>query len=249
MNKILKDLQKLTQKKYRLQNNLFFIEGKKNFQECIKSNINFKYIVVTNEFYEQNRKILNKLDNLFIVEDNDFKKLSVLETPQGIITYIEKNTVLINDISENNIIFINEISDPGNLGTIIRIADWFGFKEMIISKNSVELFNPKVIQASMGSIFHNKFLINVDPISYIEKLKKLNYEIILADLNGENIYKTNYSKNKNIFVLSNEANGPSDEIIKLSDKIVTIPKFGDAESLNVAVSCGIILSDFKSKQQ
>lgn len=247
-NYSIKFLQKLLNKKYRQESDLFFIEGRKIFLELIKENIPYEHIFATNEFCSKNSDLAIKYKPT-IINNTTFNKLSALETPPGLIAYIKKEYILSNVVNDNNLLMINKISDPGNLGTIIRIADWFGFKEIIISKECVELFNPKVVQASMGSIFHIKFIIDVNSLEIIKQLKQKGYQILVADLQGENIYKTNLTNKKNIFVFSNEANGPEKQILSLADKILTIPSFGKAESLNVAVSTGIILSHFINQIQ
>jgi len=248
MSKELKNLQKLVQKKYRIESDLFFIEGKKIFQELLNEKIPIENVIVTSEFYNENKTLFKNIEPKTL-KNNEFEKLSLLQTPQGIIAYVKKDYVLKNKANESNILFLNKISDPGNLGTIIRIADWFGFKEVVISEDSVELFNPKVVQATMGSIFHLKFLINVKSIEFIKEFKHNGYNIILADLDGSNLYQERFEKDKNIIIFSNEANGPEKEIVKLADKVITIPKFGKAESLNVAVSTGIILSHFVNNKR
>ncbi|HRT99278.1 MAG TPA: RNA methyltransferase [Ignavibacteriales bacterium] len=248
MSKELKNLQKLVQKKYRIESDLFFIEGKKIFQELLNEKIPIENVFVTSEFYNENKTLFKNIEPKTL-KNNEFEKLSLLQTPQGIIAYVKKDYVLKNKANESNILFFNKISDPGNLGTIIRIADWFGFKEVVISEDSVELFNPKVVQATMGSIFHLKFLINVKSIEFIKEFKHNGYNIILADLDGSNLYQERFEKDKNIIIFSNEANGPEKEIVKLADKVITIPKFGKAESLNVAVSTGIILSHFVNNKR
>ncbi|HOM66315.1 MAG TPA: RNA methyltransferase [Ignavibacteriales bacterium] len=248
MSKELKNLQKLVQKKYRIESDLFFIEGKKIFQELLNEKIPIENVFVTSEFYNENKTLFKNIEPKTL-KNNEFEKLSLLQTPQGIIAYVKKDYVLKNKANESNILFLNKISDPGNLGTIIRIADWFGFKEVVISEDSVELFNPKVVQATMGSIFHLKFLINVKSIEFIKEFKHNGYNIILADLDGSNLYQERFEKDKNIIIFSNEANGPEKEIVKLADKVITIPKFGKAESLNVAVSTGIILSHFVNNKR
>ncbi|HOJ38676.1 MAG TPA: RNA methyltransferase [Ignavibacteriales bacterium] len=248
MSKELKNLQKLVQKKYRIESDLFFIEGKKIFQELLNEKIPIENVIVTSEFYNENKTLFKKIKPKTL-KNNEFEKLSSQQTPQGIIAYVKKDYVLKNKANESNILFFNKISDPGNLGTIIRIADWFGFKEVVISEDSVELFNPKVVQATMGSIFHLKFLINVKSIEFIKEFKHNGYNIILADLDGSNLYQERFEKDKNIIIFSNEANGPEKEIVKLADKVITIPKFGKAESLNVAVSTGIILSHFVNNKR
>ncbi|MBK6914135.1 MAG: RNA methyltransferase [Ignavibacteriales bacterium] len=142
--------------------------------------------------------------------------------------------------NENILLYLENISEPGNLGTLLRTADWFGVKSVLISKNSVELFNPKVIRASMGSIFHLKIFTEVELTQFIY-LKSNQYSFLCADLEGKNIF--NYHKSgRCILSMANESCGPSQELLKLSDEVITVPKLGEAESLNVASAAAVILS-------
>jgi TrmH family RNA methyltransferase len=135
---------------------------------------------------------------------------------------------------------LDNISDPGNLGTIIRNCDWFGIKNILLSENIVDYTNPKVIRSSMGSVFHVNIYEEVKEESLL-KLIENGFEILCADTEGENIF-TYRSQKKKILILSSESHGPSKEFEKISDKKICIPKIGNAESLNVASASAVLLS-------
>ena len=138
------------------------------------------------------------------------------------------------------IVLLDNISDPGNLGTIFRNCDWFGIKNILLSENIVDHTNPKVIRSSMGSIFHLNIFESVTA-ELLKNLKQQNFEILCADLEGENIFTYTNDKKK-ILILSSESHGPSREIEKMSDKKICIPKLGSAESLNVASASAVLLA-------
>jgi TrmH family RNA methyltransferase len=147
----------------------------------------------------------------------------------------------------NLIVALDNISDPGNAGTIIRNCDWFGIKELILGENCVELYNPKVLRASMGSVFHLEISETQNLIDTLKKLKEKGYSIICTDMKGENVFKY-YLGEKSIIIFSNEAAGPSQEILNLADKKITIPQIGNAESLNVASASAVILAEFTKRK-
>jgi TrmH family RNA methyltransferase len=247
----LKYFSSLRVKKFRDKENKFIAEGKKIVEEALLSNYKCEIVVVIKQFAEFEKSFIKSLpQNLRIetVPGSDFKKLKDTVSPQGIaavfskVTFDKKN---IDKVKDSMVICLDNISDPGNLGTIIRNCDWFGFKSVLLTENCADLYNPKTIRAGMGSTFHLNIF---EEFSYtdIEKLKKKGYRIICSDLDGEDMYNINISKNS-ILVFSNESGGPSKEILNLSDQKVTIPSYGKAESLNVASASAIILSAFREK--
>jgi len=236
----------LKQKKYRKEENRFIVEGKKLVEELINSNFEIEVILITNSFQEKNKLFIDKLSKhkiqIELIQQKEFDKLAETETPQGIIAIakMKEQKFSLEKISSGIIIGFENINEPGNLGTMLRTADWFGFNDIIISKNSVELYNPKTIRSSMGSIFHLNIYDDIDLYDICEDLKKNNYKIYCSDTNGESIDQLKYNE-KFIVVFSNEANGPTEELIKISDRKITIPSRGKAESLNVSSACSIIL--------
>lgn len=236
----------LLNKKYRQRERKFIVEGKRLVEEALNSKFNCEVLITTNKFTEENSDYLevNALGtNVELVKEADFKRLSDTKNPQGIIgIFLKGNLNFVFEPAANFILALENISDPGNVGTIIRNADWFGVKEVMLSEECADVFNPKVLRASMGSVFHIEFSDTIDFYLEIENLKKAGYKILLADMSGENIY--HYSKSEKIvLVVCNEAHGPSQNILELADHKITIPQKGKAESLNVASASAVLLNE------
>ena len=244
----------LLQKKYRQDEKKFIVEGKKLVEEGIQqTRYRCDVIFITNEFNEKNEAFVFSLLKDFpveIIRNIDFKRLCDTQHPQGIAAVFQFPIDLEQPkLLSRKIIYLENIADPGNLGTIIRTCDWFGFGQILLSKNCVELFNPKVIRASMGSIFHLSVSENVD-LPFLTNLNKLGFEILCSDLAGK-VFSEIERPEKLILCLSSESDGPSSELIAVSDYKITIPKTcpsgrqaGNAESLNVASASAILLNYF-----
>jgi len=252
-NNQIKHFSSLLTKKYRLKENKFIIEGEKSVIEGIKSKLDCEAILFSRKYYDQNQEkielIKNKKVKTFILDSKEFKKISDTKSPQGIAGVFFKKSTNINDlfpVADNLLVLVDNISDPGNLGTIIRNCDWFGIKTIILSRNTVEFTNPKVLRSTMGSIFHTD-IIEIDDFSEVERLKKTGYEILCADTKGESIFTYKNTKKK-IVVFSNEAHGPSEEILKYINVKITIPKIGNAESLNVSSASAVILAELTKQR-
>lgn len=236
----------LNLKKFRNQEKRFLAEGLKIVLEGIESYYPCELVLVTYEFAENNEAVLKQLKRknirLELVNSPDFQKISDTKNPQGIIGIFKFDILSFNPDKEHPkvLVYLDNISDPGNLGTILRTCDWFGITEIMISPNSAEYLNPKVIRASMGSIFHLTIYDDVN-FNSITELKSNGYKIICSDLEGEDLVNFSFP-NKFVVTLSSESSGPSQEIISIADKFITIPKIGNAESLNVSVAAGIIFS-------
>jgi RNA methyltransferase, TrmH family len=238
----------LNQKKFRRLEKKFLVEGEKIVYEGISSGFPCEIVLATNDFIEGNDKLRNVIKQRYIrlevIKNQDFEKISDTKSPQGIAAVFEarENKFEHDKITkENLIVYLDNISDPGNAGTILRTCDWFGVKSVLLSRNSADHLNPKVIRSSMGSIFHLNILENAD--KYLQLLKEKGFKIISSDLDGKNIFKFNKA-GKSILVLSNESSGPSPEIIMMAEEKITIPGKGKAESLNVASAAAIILAQF-----
>lgn len=227
----------LVQKKYRKQHGLFFAEGIKVIDELLLSNFELDHVFITKPmFFEVDEK------KKTIVTDSELKKISALTTSNDSLAVfkIPKENKI---IKEGLIVALDDIRDPGNLGTIIRLCDWFGIKQLICSEQTVDLYNPKVVQATMGSISR----VNVSYVDLKNTLEELKLPVYGTFMDGENIYKANLQQNA-VIVLGNEANGISSEIEKIATHKIAIPRFGDlqvTESLNVATATAIVLSEFK----
>jgi TrmH family RNA methyltransferase len=241
----LKYYSSLLKKKCRSIENKFIVEGKRFVDEGLKSEHNCEVIIHTSKFKLSglNNYDIIRLKDIRVeqVKSSEFKKLSDTKTPQNIVAVFHKKKYSAENKINRLIVALENISDPGNLGTILRTCDWFGISHIIISGTSADLYNPKVLRSSMGSIFHVNALCPDDFYRELSELKAAGYAIVCADLGGTNIY--NYSPGKKTaIVFCSEASGPSDNLRSLAVERVTIPKLGEAESLNVASASAVILS-------
>ena len=238
-------------KKFRKNENTFLIEGWRGVSELLNSNFQIETVLIENELNlsDENNKVLNqlkKLSNGFVeINKNEFQNLSETVNSQGIIAEVEKPNYNFDSMissKKNNctIIALDEITDPGNLGTIIRICDWFGVDAILIGKNSCELYNPKVIRSSVGSILHLPIFEKVNLEIELKKIK--NFQIIGADLKSKISIEKFKFKEKVCIIIGSEARGISNQLKKIIPENFIIPKFGKAESLNAAVSLSVALT-------
>lgn len=225
----------LSQKKYRQKHKLFVVEGVKVVQEFLNSSYELDIVFSSDTNFSSTNKFIE-------VTDQELKKITSLKNPNKVLA-IFKIPNQINPIMGGLILALDSINDPGNLGTIIRLCDWFGIEQLVCSNETVDCFNSKVVQASMGSLTRVA-------ISYLDLKKYLqnaSVPIFIADMDGLNVYKTKLPDSA-LLVLGNEANGISDEIKQLVTTKITIPRYGafqQTESLNVATASAILLSEFR----
>ena len=247
-NKI-KLIKSLQIKKYRQKNNKTFLEGKRLIEESINGNINIETIWHTEEFAinSNNAKFINKIQKLNLSIDTitkeDLKVVSDTRNSQGIIAEINlqfyNNTSISN--LDNNIVILNSISDPGNLGTILRTCAWFGIKSIILTSDTTDPYNSKCLRSGVGAHFYFKNLVQLDNAKIFSLIKDNNYTAYCADLDGDDI--SNVSINdKWALIFGSEAHGLDEDFNKFNK--ITIHKVGEIESLNVSVACGIILNNF-----
>jgi len=233
----IKLISSLQQKKHRFANQLFFAEGIKVIQELVKSNFELEHLYTTKDDF--NDVASNKRS---VISENELNKISALSTPNTCLAVFR--IPLEQKIIESGLIIaLDSIRDPGNLGTILRLCDWFGIQQLICSKETVDIYNPKVVQATMGSIAR----VNVNYVDLETFIKQTELPVFGTFMDSENIYKTTLPQ-EGIIVMGNEANGISVNIEKLINKRLTIPRFGNTqitESLNVATATAIILSEFR----
>ncbi|WP_394775942.1 TrmH family RNA methyltransferase [Flavobacterium sp.] len=227
----------LHQKKQRFANQLFFAEGVKVIQELLLSNFELEHLYTTQNDFEEVHSSKRTL-----IYEQDLKKISALSTPNSCLAVfkIPSESKIINS---GLILALDDIRDPGNLGTILRLCDWFGIKQIICSKETVDIYNPKVVQATMGSIAR----VNVNYVDLKTFIAETNLPVFGTFMDGENIYQSNLPQT-GIIIMGNEANGISEEIEETVTSRLTIPRFGElqkTESLNVATATAIILSEFK----
>jgi TrmH family RNA methyltransferase len=231
----IKLITRLNQKKYRQQERLFIAEGLKTVNELLNSSLKLHHVFTTRSFNFDAKSETS-------VTEAELKKISFLSTPNQALAIFEIPES--KPIQDNQLIIaLDDVRDPGNLGTIIRLCDWFGIQDLVCSASTVDCYNPKVIQATMGSITR----VNVSYVNLEAFLKNNEMDVFGAFMDGNNIYKTNLP-NQGILVLGNEANGISPAIEACLDNKLSIPRFGDlqtTESLNVATATAILLSEFK----
>ncbi|WP_312766016.1 RNA methyltransferase [Epilithonimonas sp.] len=236
----IKTIQSLDKKKYRQKYNLFLVEGNKIIKELPNSDYEIENL------YSVNPENLSfKTKEIEKILPNELKKISFLQHP--------KDSVAVCKIPEKRILkdvsiqlILDGIQDPGNLGTIIRLADWFGIEQIVCSNDTVDVYNPKVIQATMGSFLR----VNIYYTDLEEYLSTYQYPTLGTDMNGESIYKTEFPE-KFSLIFGNEGNGLRTSTENLISKMITIPRFGEnrfTESLNVSMSAGIILGEIFSKK-
>ena len=246
-NENIKHIKKLKEKKYREEYKEFIIEGIKMIEEALEEKAKIKSIIICDDCKNQGSipsslmYEIAKLDCIYVSE-KVFTSITDVVSPQGIMAILEKpeNSEKQIDFKENNFLILDNIQDPGNMGTILRTADSLNLKQIIVSKGSADIYNPKVVRSTMGAIFRVKVLEVEDLKQVIKELKKHKIKVYATDLKTEkSIYDIDYSKTA--VVIGNEANGVSQEILEEATDRIKIPMIGKTESLNAAVATSIIL--------
>lgn len=252
-NERVKYTKSLLKSKNRQKESKYIIEGYRILTLAIECNADLDYIFINEAFEdkEEHRKFLNILDEknikVFKTTNNIFKELIDTENTQGILGVIKfKDRKIENNIKIDDkfILILDRIQDPGNMGTIIRTADAAGVDAIIALKGCVDIYNPKVIRSTMGSIFDMN-IINCTQEECIEEIKSRGFKIVSSYLNTNNYYNETKYYEKTALVIGNEANGVNDDLIKESDILVKIPIYGNAESLNAAISSAILMYEIK----
>lgn len=235
----------LQNKKYRKQQGLFIVEGIKSVKEFMASSYQVESIFYTDDANTKVGKISHNIKSHELTEA-EFQKISTLKSPQGILALVKlpkQQQIDIHELRNCYNIVLDDVQDPGNLGTIIRTAEWFGIKHIICSIGTVDAYNPKVVQATMGSLAR----IQVHYVNLHEFISSTDLPVYGALLNGQSIYQTEW-RSEGLIIMGNEGNGISAELIDLIDQAVTIPRIGQAESLNVAVATTIFCSEIARVQ-
>jgi TrmH family RNA methyltransferase len=236
-------------KNARSKNLCFFVEGLRSVEEVMKSDFTIEFAIVSDKFMnvnnERSRSLISQLQNfkLYLISGELYNTLSDTVTPQGIMAVVRMKPFDLTDYAEGNFLFValDRIKDPGNMGTIIRTADAAGINAIIAGKGCVDVYNPKVIRSTMGSIFHLPVVQTGDLITALKDLKNRGGRIITTYLKSEKYYFDVDMTVPTVLVMGKEDEGVSNEIIGISDEVVKIPMSGPAESLNVSIAHGIIL--------
>ncbi len=235
-----KYIKSLLQKKNRVKNGVFCAEGIKSVKDALASDFEIECIAVSRSFYESGG--INENDGtIYVVEDNIFPALCDTQTPQGILSVIRMKQNILPHENGRAYVYCDHISDPGNLGTIIRTADAGALDGVILSPECADMYSPKTVRAAMGSVFHIPVYENVTA-EQLSELKNAGYRILSADLSDNTIdYRTADYSGSVIVALGNEANGISGGIKEISDCFVKIPILGRAESLNVSAAGAVLI--------
>lgn len=252
-NKTLKFIRSLKDKKGRKAGGCFLLEGERAVYDSLRINKeSIKYIVVSENYRKDKEEVLDKISETvecLCVPDRIFSSLSATESPSGIIAaaIIPENNI--SDFSYvGDVLILDSVSDPGNMGTIIRTAEAMGFFNIFLFGNCVDIYSPKVVRSTMGSIIRTHFY-KTDSEG-LEKLKKEGYTLFSTALTESSISPDDaeYTE-KNGVIIGNEANGISDKALNLSDKFIKIPMEGEIESLNAAVAAAVVMYSFSSKRR
>ena len=249
-NEFIKHIKKLKDKKYRDKNNEYIVEGIKLVEEAIQEKAKIKQIVICEECKQTeiiSKELMYEIAKYecIYVTQKIFNNITDVTNPQGILAIIEKpsqNDYEVN-YSEDIIVVLDDIQDPGNLGTILRTVDSIGLKQIIVSNKTADAYNPKVVRSTMGAIFRVNIIKVNDLEETLKQIKKHKYKtVVTTPQTNKTIYEINY--NKKAIIIGNEANGVKEEIIQKADEKVKIPMPGKAESLNASVATGIVLYEY-----
>lgn len=248
-NELIKHIRKLKDKKYRDESNEYVVEGVKLVEEAVKENAKIKQIIVcedTTRTYEIPTHIMLEIAKYecISVSDKIFNMITQVTNPQGIMAIIEKNAQNAQiDYTQDIIVVLDDVQDPGNLGTILRTVDSIGLNQIIVSKGTADAFNSKVVRSTMGAIFRIKIIEVENLAQAIKEMRKHHFKLMVTSLQTKNsIYDIDF--NKKIIVIGNEANGVSKEIQDMADEKAKIPMLGRTESLNASVAAGVVMYEY-----
>lgn len=241
-NPRIKNIMNLKKKgKTRKEQDVFIVEGLKMFREAPEEHIVDTY--VSADFYQKNRLLLQGI-KVEIVDDRVFQSVSDTKTPQGILSVVKQFHYCLHDLlgkEAPHLLLLENLQDPGNLGTILRTAEGAGVTGIFMSSDTVDIYNPKTIRSTMGSVYRMPFLYVEDFPGVIEKLKERDISVYAAHLKGAGFYDEQNYCTGTAFMVGNEGNGLSDEAAALADACIRIPMCGQVESLNAAVAASILM--------
>ena len=248
-NELIKHIKKLKDKKHRDESNEYIIEGVKLIEEAVKEKARIKKIIVcedTTRTYEIPTHIMYEIAKYecVYVTNKVFASITQVTNPQGIMAIIEKGDTNVQiDYTQDIIVALDDVQDPGNLGTILRTVDSIGLNQIIVSKGTADAFNSKVVRSTMGAIFRVKIIEVENLPQSIKEMRKHHFKLMVTSLQTENsIYDIKF--NKKIIVIGNEANGVSKEIQEMADEKAKIPMLGKTESLNASVAAGVVMYEY-----
>lgn len=228
----------------RKKHHAFLVEGVKLVAEVLESDINVQIIAATDQWIKENPSYAQN-DNFRLINERELKKISNFSTSNQVVAVAQKPEDIELKIADDELVLVlDTIQDPGNMGTIIRTADWYGINTIICSKETVDAYSPKVVQSSMGSVFRSQ-IYYTDLVDFLKKQDKPIYGSLL---NGENVYNIEL-QTSGFIIMGNESKGISSDVKKFITQAIYLPSFkgSKAESLNAAIACGIILAEFRRK--
>ena len=248
-NELIKHIKKLKDKKYRDINKEFIIEGIKLIREAIEEKAEIKQIIICDNCLDSDiipKELMYEIAKYecVYVTESIFKVISDVNTPQGILAIIGRNAGEAQiDYTQDIIVALDDIQDPGNLGTILRTVDSIGLNQILVSKGTADSYNPKVVRSTMGAIFRVKIIECEDLENTLKEVKKHKFKLVVTSLQTEkSLYDINFDKK--LIVIGNEANGVEQKIQDLADEKIKIPMLGKTESLNASVATGIVLYEY-----
>lgn len=248
--RILNDIKALSAKRERGASHMFIVEGWKGIAEAVASGIHCDTVLYDPAKVEDRAlfaRIERSAGTLFSASPKEIDAVSDTVTAQGIIAVVPQfdHSAALSSVlkkKDSLIVALDGINDPGNLGTIIRTCDWFGVDAVLVSENSADIYNPKVVRATMGSLFHLPVLSGIDLPSVISQCRKGGSTVYTTELKRSEDIRTVTFANRSVVVIGSESHGVSDAVSKCADHRIAIPRIGKAESLNAAMACGVVLS-------
>ena len=244
-----KEIMSLRQTKGRKEHGIFAVEGNKLVEELINSKFRVNNIFATETWVEKNPVLAKKVADYEIVAPKQMEQISNFVTPPGIFAtaMMPKYNIEPKDAENQLILLLDGINDPGNLGTIIRTADWFGIKKIVISEDTCDPWQPKVIQSTMGSIFRTQ-IVETDVVKFLKEVKT---PVFGALMQGKNIYNTHIKDNQGVIIIGSESHGIRENVMPYVSCPINIPRAEGSltESLNASVAAGIIISEVFRKNQ
>jgi len=246
-NEYIKEIKKLQEKKYRDLYKKFIVEGNRIIEDAIKENANIETIVICEDCVKNlDKKLMYEIAkyNCLYVSEKVFNSLTDVTNPQGILAVVSinrnKNKI---EYLDDIIVVLDGIQDPGNLGTILRTVDSADLKQIIVSENTADCYNPKVVRSTMGGIFRVNVIKSDNLVKDLFEIKKQGFDVVVSSLDAEkSVYDIKFSKK--VIVIGNEANGVSKDIMEIADIKAKIPMLGKTESLNASVAAGIFIYEY-----
>ena len=248
---LVKDITALHHKKFRREENLFIAEGEKVVRDLLESGLKIIAVYGTQEYFQNisnGIRIPGEIEMVLISED-ELRKISLLTSPQRVLAVAEiPATKMKLDFQKGLKLVLDTISDPGNFGTVIRIADWFGIDDIYCSENSADCYNPKVVQSAMGALFRRRIYYTDLMEMFEDNLSENEFPVYATVLDGKNIYEEKLVDDC-FLIIGNESSGISDMLLPFITKRITIPSYGEtkSDSLNVAVATGIVCAEFRKR--